>query len=145
MTKIKDVVTMKVPFPNIKSNLASKSHMYICIKDGNDKQFLSCQTKKPSNVLEDNPPYVYIEESSDINRNPFKWPTLIGCDYAFGIKNVRINSSLLAKRRRDICRDLYDDIKGTIKHSSFYIEKIDEDRLLKVNSLITKNQTNKAI
>lgn len=43
-----DVVRIKMPFPNIKSELAVNSHMYICHKVcGTATHFVKCQTLKP--------------------------------------------------------------------------------------------------
>lgn len=136
---------MKVPFPNIDKGLAVKPHMYVCIQDGDKKRFLSCQTKKPILLVEENPPFVYIDENNDINRNPFKWPTLIGCDYAFGINHIHIDSNLLAKKRRDVCQELYDEIEITIQHPSFYTEIMNSANLLKLNDKMTNKSAEKFI
>ncbi|AEB29601.1 hypothetical protein CAR_c09080 [Carnobacterium sp. 17-4] len=129
---------MKVPFPNITGNLALRPHMYICIEDGTDKKFLSCQTRKPTNILKDVPPYIYIEESNNINRNPFTWPTLIGCDYAFEMKDIHVDRSLLARKRRDVCEELYEEISLKIKHDSFFYELMNEIELLSLNRSLSK-------
>lgn len=40
-----DVVRIKMPFPDITSNLAVNSHMYIChYVSGNTVSFVKCQT-----------------------------------------------------------------------------------------------------
>lgn len=129
---------MKLPFPTIQDTLAYRPHMYVCLESGDKKKFLSCQTKKPSNITEENPPFEYVEEKNDINRNPFKWPTLIACDYAFGLDYVHIDRKLLTKNRRDICQDLYNDIWQTIQHSSFRVEEMDVNNLITLNPYLTR-------
>lgn len=129
---------MKVPFPNISANLAVNSHMYVCIESGDNKKFLSCQTKKPKNIAKTNPPFIFIAENNDINRNPFRRPTLIGCDYAFGMENIHIDSKLLARSRRDICQEIHNEILNKINHPSFYTEPLNIDDLLSMNKLMSK-------
>ena len=141
MTKVKDVVRMKVPFPSIQDNLAVRPHMYVCIEDGGNKRFLSCQTKKPSMLSKNKPPFIYIDEAKDITRNPFDHPTLISCDYAFGIGNIHVNSKLLATNRKDVCQELYEEICQTIQHSSFHTKPINKANLLSINGLLQKRPT----
>lgn len=133
---------MKIPFPTIQHNLAVKPHMYICIEEGKNKRFLSCQTKKPLTISKNKPPFIYIDEINDITRNPFDHPTLISCDYAFGIGNIHIDNKLLTTARRDVCQELYEKICHSIQHSNFHTKSVNEANLLKINTQLQRNATN---
>ena len=75
-----DVVRIKMPFPDITSNLAVNSHMYICHHvSGNTVSFVKCQTLKPY-MLISSPIKHYWDEAPDIARNPFQRTTRIDCD-----------------------------------------------------------------
>lgn len=124
---------MRVPFPNIDSNLAVRSHMYICLKQGSRKEFVKCQTFKPNHLIKSKPPFNYLIESSDINRNPFSNKTTIDCDKSFSIEDVVIDKSLLTTRRKDVCDDLFDGIMESIKHDSFLAESIDVASFISLN------------
>ncbi|HAA1162463.1 TPA_asm: hypothetical protein GD612_08460 [Listeria monocytogenes] len=138
MIETKDVITMKVPFPDINSNLATKAHMYLCIEKGMNKSFLSCQTKKPLLLIKSNPPFEYLEEAPDLSRNPFKHTTLISCDSAFCVNGITVDLKLLTSNRRDVCDDIFQKILCKISHPKFSETKIDENQLLKMNSKIKK-------
>ncbi|MFL2124079.1 hypothetical protein ACEN4K_03885 [Marinilactibacillus psychrotolerans] len=133
MTKIKDVVRLKMPFPNISAGLAVKPHMYLCIQEGKNKRMLSCQTSKPKLLAEDMPPFVYIEENIDSTRNPFTRKTLIACDYYFPLDDIHVDSSLLATVRRNVCQELYDNVITKIKHDKFREQPVSKKHLLKLN------------
>ena len=69
MISKKDVVTLRMPFPNIQASLAVQSHMYICLENiNNQKKFIKCQTAKAQLINKVN---TYIIEESDSTRNPF--------------------------------------------------------------------------
>lgn len=138
MTKVKDVITIKMPFPTIDSNLATYPHMYLCIQEGLTKELLSCQTKKPMLLLKNRPPYEYVDEQDDINRNPFNKPTLIGCDYSFCLENVRVSSKLLASNRRDICDDAFSNVQEKVKHSKYHKKMVEKSILMELNPLLTE-------
>ncbi len=127
---------MRVPFPNVDSTLAVQAHMYICIKSGTQKEFLKCQTFKPAHLRKHKPPYKNIVESPDINRNPFTNKTTIDCDKSFYIDNVIVDSSLVTPRRKDVCNELFDDIKIKIQHKSFSKNSLDIAPLLSLNKKI---------
>lgn len=129
---------MRVPFPNINSNLATKAHMYLCIEKGINKSFLSCQTKKPLLMIESKPPFRYIEEASDLNRNPFKHTTLISCDSSFFLPKIRVDLRMLTTNRRDVCDDLFQQVLFKISHPDFSKTTVDDTQLLKLNTRLNK-------
>ena len=50
MINRKDVIRMKIPFPNMSSDLAVDSHMYICRNGsylGRQTEYIKCQSWKP--------------------------------------------------------------------------------------------------
>lgn len=133
MTKIKDVITVKIPFPDIDSNLAVNPHMYLCIQDGVNKKFLSCQTRKPMLLAKNRPPFRYVDENVDPSRNPFNKATLIGCDYAFCFDKIHVSSRLLTVTRRDVCEEVYDKVIKEIQHTKFIDKSIDTSALISIN------------
>lgn len=133
----KQVITMKIPFPTISEKLATSPHMYICImKTNDDKKFVKCQTLKPYHLGKNKKPYYKVIEKSDINRNPFKRMTLVDCDKHFLTSGVEICSSLLTKRRKDICDELFNDVNKMSNHSSLKEHQLDRDSLIKLNEKI---------
>ncbi|MGH1286529.1 hypothetical protein [Bacillus toyonensis] len=138
MISVKDVVRMKIPFPNISSTLARQAHMYICLQDGAEKLMVKCQTQKPKHLITNRPPFRYISETPDISRNPFTATTLIDCDKAFSVDNVSIDVQLLATNRRDICDTLLTIINHEIAHPECGNEIIDANDLINLNNLIVQ-------
>ena len=114
--------------------MALKSHMYICIQNGNNKEFIKCQTFKPTHLLPNYPPKQYLIEEQDKKRNPFNRRTTIDCDRSFCICYVIIDKKLLAER--NICHELFDSIIGKIKHSDFIKENLDPISLCTLNYFI---------
>lgn len=134
MIEEKHVITMKIPFPTISANLASIPHMYICKeKQSDDKKFIKCQTLKPHHLGRNKQPYYRIIENADINRNPFKRTTLIDCDKQFQIKGVNICTSLLAKTRDDVCKELYTNILLMTNNDVFSTNLLSGEELSKLN------------
>lgn len=128
-----DVVTMRVPFPQIESSLAVKAHMYVCVQNGTHKKFIKCQTFKPLHIAKTKPPYQYLIEPANIKRNPFMNKTTIDCDKAFCLDNVTIDKSLLTKRRKDVCEDLFGEIQEKTEHVAFLEELLDSSHFLYLN------------
>lgn len=133
-----DVITMRVPFPNINSSLALKSHMYICIQNGNNKEFIKCQRFKITHILAGLPPNQYLIEEPNINRNPFIKTTIIDCDKSFCVSCVIIDKKLLATR--NVCNELLDSVMEKITHSNFSKENLDPITLSALNCLICLNK-----
>ncbi|WP_279083236.1 hypothetical protein [Lactobacillus apis] len=122
MISPQDVVTIKLPFPNINSGLAVSSYMYICDKrKNNDYSFVKCQTLRNNFYKLHN----YIIEQADITRNPFKHTSLIDCDKLFNIKSVSISEDLLTSERRDISNDLFEQVESKLAKESYLIKEVD--------------------
>ena len=119
LIKEKDVIRMKVPFPNINAGLALQSHMYICRRaNASDYGFVKCQTLKPF-MLNSSLFIHYIDEAADINRNPFQWATRIDCDKLFTTQSVSYNDRLKTILRTDVCQSLYDDVIRELNADGF--------------------------
>ena len=111
MIKPGDVVALFLPFPTIRSDLAVKNHMYICIDNcrTKNKELVKNQTFKPvllTRRLVSN----FLIEEPDRGRNPFTRPTLIDLDKIFMLDNTVIPTSYLARRRRNVSESLYEEI-----------------------------------
>ena len=86
----KDVVLLKIPYPNEESALNKIPHMYICFDiDGETAKFLKCQSYKPYHDLKNSPPINRVIEDANPTRNPFKRKTLIDLDKVFVTDKVR--------------------------------------------------------
>lgn len=127
---------MRVPFPTIDGELAVSSHMYICIQEGVNKQFVKCQTFKPLHLVPDKLPYKFIREVPDITRNPFKKITTIDCDKSFCMDNVTISPKLLTASRHDVCGELFNNVETTTGHGDFQQATIQPGPLMQLNRLI---------
>lgn len=128
-----DVITIRVPFPQIDSGLAMHSHMFICMENKAQKKFIKSQTFKPSHLMANKEPYHCIIESANIERNPFLKKTTIDCDKSFCVDNVTIDSKLLTKRRKNVCEELFKDIQERIKHEFFTEKVLDASEFLSLN------------
>ena len=138
LIKAKDVVRLRIPYPDINSTLAQQAHMYICYNKGNDtKEFVKCQTFK-NKMLINNTVRNFIKENPDPNRNPFKRTTLIDCDKLFLVDGVRIDLSLRTCPISCICESLYRDVSTRVMIDGCCIEKLDIAQLLCVNPMISK-------
>ena len=90
MNKAKDVVLLKIPYPNEESALSKIPHMYICFDvNGSEAKFLKCQSHKPYHDLKNALPIHRIIENADPTRNPFKRKTLIDLDKIFVTDKMR--------------------------------------------------------
>jgi hypothetical protein len=128
----KDVITIKVPFPDINSGLAIQSHMYVCLQNGDNKEIAKCQRFKPCHIKRNSVPQKRVVETPDINRNPFSAKTIIDCDKIFILENVKIDISLLATRRRNVSVELFNEITSKID-DAIIRENIDTTELLTLN------------
>ena len=131
-----DVVRIKMPFPDITSNLAVNSHMYICDHvSGNTVSFVKCQTLKPY-MLISSPIKHYWDEAPDIARNPFQRTTRIDCDKEFVTFNVCYDDRLKTVTRPDVCGDVMAHIDTELICDGYISNKIAESDLLALNNLI---------
>ncbi len=109
----RDVITVRLPFPDISSTLAVQAHMYICNQNKNGrKKLLKAQTYKANlEKVVDN----FVREYPDINRNPFNKVTMIDLDKRFCIDGVTIPTTLRTRNRCDVSQEVYDDICNKIQ------------------------------
>lgn len=128
---------MRVPFPSISSELAVMAHMYVCLEEGNNKEFIKCQTFKPMHKIAHKPPFHFIEETPNPERNPFQRKTTIDCDKSFCVTNVEVSTDLLTKTRRNVCPELFTEITNKINHLAFQKENLNTDELVRLNNKIS--------
>ena len=134
----KDVITVRVPFPNISSDLAITAHMYICkSKIGTCHEFVKCQSFKPY-MLVRRDVVSYIDEDADSTRNPFKQKSRIDCDKILITTGVDYDSALRTSTRPDICDDLANQIDEKMTNNPPNRHYLNEDELVSLNRLITK-------
>ncbi len=130
MINSKDVIRLKMPFPNINSRLAVNSHMYVCYTHvTNNYGLVKCQTFKNRfyNLQH------RIIESKDPTRNPFNHKTLIDCDKLFKLNEIIIPDSLLTITRRNICNELYSKIDSELKMDGYETKVMDSAMVKSVN------------
>lgn len=138
MINIRDVIRMRIPYPNISAELAVNSHMYICKSvNGNVYEYAKCQTLKPK-MLASKLFKHYVDEKADILRNPFQRATRIDCDKVFVTDSVRYDDALKTTIRPDVCHELYDMVIGELAADGYDTIKMDENELTKINPMITK-------
>lgn len=110
LIKRNDVARIKMPFPDISSDLA-----------------LSSSVMKH-----------YWDESPDLNRNPFKRKTRIDCDKTFVTSFVTYDDKLKTTTRPDVCEDVMRHIDSELLCDGYITNYINENELLSLNSLIHK-------
>lgn len=138
MIKERDVIRLKLPYPNMSSDLAVQAHMYICysVKESTHK-LIKVQRFKPYMICDDNPITNYIVVEADPNNNPFKSKSVIDLDKLFIISDVSIDERLCSTERRDVSIELFSRITSSIKEDIVEVV-IDENKLVSLNYLITK-------
>lgn len=127
---------MLVPYPDVRSGLAIKPHMYICWHGrATSYKFVKCQSLKPYMV--GNPAFVhYIDEDADIERNPFAHATRIDCDKSFETCSVAYDDNLKTTSRPDVCETLFKDVLEELFCDGYCECSIDERELAGRNPLI---------
>ena len=137
MIKKKDVVIMRIPFPEINSYLAKVGHMYFCLESKHPKKFIKCQTANVCRMEFNRPPYKFVIVMPDIRHSPFIKPTLLDCDKFFSMdKNIAISEVLLTTRRRDISEELFGKLEDAIKHDEFKEIVLDAIVVVQLNDRI---------
>lgn len=136
MIRKKDVIRMKVPFPNISSKLAFSPHMYICRNQADSRyEYIKCQTLKPYMLIK-NPITNYHDEDPDSSRNPFYKKTRIDCDKVFTSSNVSYSDSLKTTIRSDVCDDLFNRVEEMLQKDDYDEIPLNERDLKNLNDLI---------
>lgn len=139
MINSKDVIRLKMPFPNINSKLAVSSHMYVCYTHiTNNYGLVKCQTFKNMfyNLQH------RIIESKDPTRNPFNHKTLIDCDKLFKLNKIVIPDSLLTTTRRNICNELFNKIDTELKMDGYETKVMDSVMVKSVNPRVNLVEDN---
>lgn len=138
MINRKDVVRIRLPFPDISSDLAINPHMYIChhVED-TTVRFVKCQTLKPY-MLSSAVMKHYWDESPDINRNPFKRLTRIDCDKEFFTTAVKYGDELKTTVRPDVCDDVMRHVDSELLCDGYYSNHINEKELLSLNTFASR-------
>ena len=137
MINTKDVIRMKVPYPNVSSELAATTHMYICKENTNfHYEFIKCQTLKPY-MLINNPMQHYCDENVDITRNPFQRATRIDCDKIFVTATVKYDDMLKTTTRPDVSEELFTDVLLELNTDGYMTISLNENELKNLNPLIT--------
>ncbi|MCV2501884.1 hypothetical protein [Melissococcus plutonius] len=137
MTTEGDVLKLKVPYPNIKSGLAQKRHMYIFAeRREKGKGLFVCTSKKPKHSKKGVPPlnrFEILPEEVPRTKSPFLRATLVDCDRLFFLSGVSVPLTLLT-HPRCICREYLEKILQ-IKKNNQECEIIP----LEINSIISLN------
>lgn len=132
---------MKVPYPDISSDLAVTAHMYICKRaDGSAYEYIKCQTLKPKMLASKRFKH-FVDEDADISRNPFQKTTRIDCDKIFATTSVQYDDRLKTTARPDVCQELYNAVMEELNLDGYSTINMDENELTSVNPLITKSDT----
>ncbi|MBU4693260.1 hypothetical protein KQ876_03555 [Mycoplasma sp. CSL7491-lung] len=135
MINIKDVIRLKIPYGQ---GLKKESHMYICIKNNVQHEFVKCQsykiTKSQDKLMND-----FIIEEPNPLRNPFKRWTIIDCDKVFYTNSINYSELSKTNIRENISDDLFEKIEELIKGKRRV--KIDEKELMNLNKkYVSKNE-----
>lgn len=134
MIKRCDVLRVKMPFPDMSSNLALNSHMYICReKVGNTVKLVKCQTLKPY-MLINSPMRHYWDELPDINRNPFQKTTRVDCDREFVTYNVYYENRMKTTIRPDVSVDVVENVERELFMEGYDVCEINEAELISLNN-----------
>lgn len=118
-----------MPYPNISSDLAVYSHMYICDTPGTSKHLLKVQSFKNKHSTEGMPVSNYYELFANDTSNPCKRDSFVDLEKKFNIEQVRIPVSLKAKS--ELSEKHFKNIISKI--TQFNLFPISADEFLKVN------------
>ncbi|AQD18916.1 TPA: hypothetical protein PEC87_002647 [Staphylococcus aureus] len=129
MIKVKDVIRLKMPHPNISSNLALYSHMYICYELGQSNKLIKAQTYKPllENVVDN-----FIDSDEFINHHPFRRRTLIDLDKYFFINDVVFPIQLRANDNNgNVSDSLFNEINNKTNNLCICAKEVIDKEILK--------------
>lgn len=132
MINQRDVVTIRIPFPDIASTLAVRSHMHICFQPGIEKQLLKIQTYKHKHDI-NMPCKNYIILQSNSYEHPCRNKSIIDLDKLFLVNNIRIPRDLLAER--PISENIYNEIKNKLENP--LLENLDNNLFIQINTRCT--------
>lgn len=113
MIDLKDVISLRVPYPDVASGLAKNPHMYICVRVPDSTcELVKCQSFKPYHLLSNSEPIHRIVEQPDASRNPFRHPTVIDLDKLFVATQSLFPDQL--KATRGVSDTLFSTIQNEI-------------------------------
>lgn len=136
LIKRSDVVRLKVPFPDISSDLACEAHMYICYSQDNTTfQFVKCQRLK-TKLITHNVIRHFWDETPDIRRNPFKSETRIDCDKLFATSTIAYDDRLKTTVRPDVCADVMYHVDEELALDGYVEHNVDGEDFESLNSLV---------
>ncbi|HJF30396.1 MAG TPA: hypothetical protein K8V56_01290 [Sporosarcina psychrophila] len=136
MISSKDIVKLRMPYPNVSSDLAVYSHMYICNEPGADKQLLKIQSFKNKHSTQGLPVNNYYELNASDPTNPCKRDSFVDLDKKFSLQQVVIPMTL--KANTDLSETHYTNIINKI--TQFNLVSISTDEFLQVNSRCSRSQ-----
>ena len=137
MISRKDVIRMRIAYPNMQSKLAKVGHMYICYDESYPAySFVKCQTYTIKNIDKKVVKH-YVYEQPDIKRNPFKWETLIDCDKLFCSSSSNYDEKLRTDSRPDVAEAVMQNISEELTTDGCQVITLDEKRLVLLNKFIT--------
>lgn len=79
----------------------------------------------------------FVDESPDINRNPFRNPTRIDCDKIFTTESSSYDEALKTELRPDVCDELFNSILDELSCDGYATIKPDEEHIRQLNPLVT--------
>lgn len=138
MINRKDVIRMKIPFPNMSSDLAADSHMYICRNGsylGRQTEYIKCQSWKPY-MLTSRDINHFVDEEPDINRNPFMKKTRIDCDKVFCTSSLVYPDSMKTTRRPDVSEDVMQKVESELLDDGYAQNNLNENELRSLNPVL---------
>jgi len=134
----RDVLRIRMPFPNISADLALNAHMYICHEVVDYKCcFLKCQTLKPYMLFQDTMQH-YWDENPDITRNPFMRPTRIDCDKNFVTEGIKFSDKMKTTVRPDVCIDTMNHAELELAADGYISHTMNDSEVLSLNSFASR-------
>ncbi|MBU5272851.1 hypothetical protein ACN9UU_08365 [Staphylococcus caprae] len=136
MINIRDVVKIKMPFPNISSALACRAHMYICCDNSDFDKVIKVQTFKPFLLTRiEN----YLDSDYYIGEHPFKDKSLIDLDKCFNIEKGKLTKKLkVANNNGQISERFHSDIMSNTTNLFFCNDiHINTEELVSVDDYIS--------
>lgn len=134
MINLRDVIKLRVPYPDVTSELAKKSHMYICVGESDPAcELVKCQRFKPYHHERNSMPLKRVVEQPNSNRNPFRHPTVIDLDKRFSATRSLFPDQL--KASRGISDALLMEIRDKILDATECVE-LSDDELKAINLVL---------
>jgi hypothetical protein len=133
LIEAKDVFSLRIPYSDPNSELASIAHMFICISS-NEKELelIKCQPFKPYHRTLDSKPSNRIVEKSNSTRNPFRHSmNVIDLDKIFVVNSSSVPEKI--KYSKGISDDLLKDILDKVNNGAAEKIVLDSAELKMVN------------